>query len=163
MKRIVLIDTSVLLNLLLVTGRNQDAAQVESEFCQLVDQGAEMLLPFAAVVETGNHIAKVADGNRRRQHGNELLTLVRDSVAGKAPWQPIGLPSLAEFAAWLESFPGHVQRSKSVDKPNEGGSLGDLLILKDFERTCSLHPRADVRIWSLDKDLQAQHRPGTIL
>lgn len=163
MKRIVLLDTSVLLNWMRVTGLNQQQAQVEAQFEAWVKAGAVMLLPFAAVLETGNHIAKIKDGNLRRQHGNALLTLVRDSVAGRAPWQPTGLPSLTEFVAWLESFPSHVQRSKSVDKPNEGGSLGDLLIGKDFERICRLNPSADVRIWSLDIDLQAQHQAGTIL
>lgn len=163
MKQIVLIDTSVLLNLLPVTGLNQQQAEVDAEFAELAKAGAELLLPFAAVVETGNHIAKVPDGNLRRRHGQELVKLVNQTIASELPWQPIGLPELKDLSMWLADFPAYVQRNKSVHKNTEGGSMGDWLILQDWEQIRRLNPRADVRIWSLDIDLQAHHQPGSAL
>jgi len=162
-KHIVLIDTSVLLNLLPVTGRNQQQAEVDAEFAQLAKAGAELLLPFAAVVETGNHIAKVPDGDRRRTYGQKLVKLVNQTIAGELPWQPIGLPELKDLSMWLADFPGYVQRNKSVHKKTEGGSMGDWLIVQDWEQIRRLNPRADVRIWSLDIDLQAYRQSGVIL
>ena len=66
MSEIVLVDTSVLMNVLNVPGRNQDREAVIAEFTRLVQGGAHLFLPMAAVFEAGNHIAQLADGQARR-------------------------------------------------------------------------------------------------
>ena len=65
MSDIVIVDTSVLLNVLDVPRRNQDRDAVLAEFDALVDGSASILLPMAVVFETGNHIARLSNGRQR--------------------------------------------------------------------------------------------------
>lgn len=52
MSEIVVIDTSVFLNVLDVPGFNQDRDSVLRELERLINRNATLLLPMAAVVET---------------------------------------------------------------------------------------------------------------
>lgn len=65
MQSVILVDTSVLLNILNVPGLNQDHEAIMDEFEELVESGVNLLLPVGAVFETGNHIARLADGRQR--------------------------------------------------------------------------------------------------
>ncbi len=56
---IVIVDTSVFLNVLDVPGFNQEYAAVEEEFRSFVKNGADFELPAATVLETGNHITQL--------------------------------------------------------------------------------------------------------
>ena len=66
MSDIVIVDTSVLLNVLDVPAFNQHRREVFAQFNELLDSGASFLLPMAAIFETGDHIADLPDGRRRR-------------------------------------------------------------------------------------------------
>ncbi len=155
MAEIVLLDTSVFLNVLDVPGFNQSRDQVLREFERRVNNGDHFLLPLASVWESGNHIAHLSDGRLRRRHAQRLYEQVRAAVGGSAPYRPTYFPSPGEFLAWMKDFPDYAQRSKSSQKTGEGTSLGDLSIIKEWERACSLHPMSRVRIWSLDQDLSS--------
>ena len=58
MSAIVLLDTSVYLNILDVPGWNQERDTILDEFEIRVGDDDIFLLPMATIWETGNHIAK---------------------------------------------------------------------------------------------------------
>ena len=85
MPPVVIVDTSVLLNVLDVPDFNQDRDTVLDRFGKLVDAGANFLLPLGTVLETGNHIADTRDGQRRRRHATLFADQVRKALKGEAP------------------------------------------------------------------------------
>lgn len=56
---------------------------------------------------------------------------------------------------WINEFPDHAGRNKSVEKPNEGTSFGDLSIIKEYYNCLSKFSMSEVLIWSYDADLEA--------
>lgn len=155
---IVLIDTSVYLNVLDVPGFNQARASVLADFERSIQSNDHFLLPLAAVWETGNHIAHLEDGQTRRRYGQVLIKDVARAFSGEVPYRATHFPERTEFLHWLEDFPDTVMRSKSEDKQREGVSLADLSIIKEWEHNCHLHPMTRVRVWSLDSDLAGYDR-----
>lgn len=105
MPPVVIVDTSVYLNILNVPGFNQDRDAVEGRFRQLADDGANLLLPMGAIFETGNHIADVHDGRQRRRYATVFADQVRKALNGEAPWTLASLPEADELMHWLDSFP----------------------------------------------------------
>ena len=154
MPDVVIIDTTVLLNVLDVPRRNQDRDAVLAEFKKLVEREVSLLLPMAALFETGNHIARLPNGGRRRHHAEHFCDQVRMALEGKAPWTPVPLPEPADLAQWLGEFPDHVMRGQ----PERGPGMSDLSIIKAWKAARTRHPNRRVRIWSLDGDLQSYDR-----
>lgn len=154
MSDVVIVDTTVLLNVLDIPQRNQHRDAVLAEFDALVDGGASILLPMAVVFETGNHIAKLSDGGRRRHHAERFCDQVRKTLEGEAPWTLVPLPEPADLAQCLDEFPDHAMRGR----PEKGPGMSDLSIIKAWEAACTRHPNRRVRIWSLDGDLQSYDR-----
>ncbi len=150
---IVLLDTSVYLNILDVTGFNQDREDILAEFRCRIENGDHFLLPMASIWETGNHIAHLPDGNQRRRFAEKLARDVCNALDGESPYQPTYFPGREVFMAWLVEFPGYAQRNKSDTKTSEGVSLSDLSIIKEWEQTRDRHSMSRVLIWSLDSDL----------
>ena len=153
MSDIVLLDTSVYLNVLDVPGFNQDRESVLARFEQSIRSDDYFLLPLVTVWETGNHIARLNNGAQRREFAQKLVEDVTKAFNGEAPYRATHFPDRNEFLSWLADYPEAAMRNKSPDKPNEGTSLGDFSIIKEWERNCALHAMSRVRIWSLDADL----------
>lgn len=151
MSAIVLVDTSILLNVLDVHGRNQDREAVLQAFSAHIEQNDHLLLPMAAIVETGNHIAQVAEGDKRRSAAQRFLAEIRKALQGEAPWRPVNFPSNEQVLNWLNDFP---------DRATTGIGFGDLSIIKEWEACCTRHPMSNVKIWTLDSDLQGFERPA---
>lgn len=141
MSQIVLVDTTVFLNILDVPAFNQSRLEVLNALENLVDTGVFLLLPIAAIIETGNHIAQLADGRERRRFARQFCDQVAMAVSGDAPWRAMKTPDLPTLTAWLDDFPDHAMR---------GVGIGDLSIIKEWEETCRLHVASRVRVWSLD-------------
>jgi hypothetical protein len=158
MSAIVLLDTSVYLNVLDVPGFNQDRAAVLENFERSIQAGDHFLLPLAAVWETGNHIADLGDGQTRRRYAEVLGADVARAFRGEVPYRATHFPERDEFLCWLGDFPDMVMRSKSEKKQREGVSLADLSIIKEWERNCDRHPMSRVLVWSLDGDLSGYDR-----
>lgn len=158
MSHIVLLDTSVYLNVLDIPGCNQDRDGVLQEFGNCIERGDHFLLPLAVVWETGNHIADLGDGQTRRTYARKLVDDVRLALQGGVPYRATHFPDRAEFLTWLDAFPDMAMRSKSAWKLREGMSLADLSIFKEWERACALHSMSRVRVWSLDSDLAGYDR-----
>lgn len=158
MSGIVLLDTSVYLNVLDVPGYNQDRTSVLDEFRHCITLGDYFLLPLATVWETGNHIADLGDGQTRRRYAKSMLEDVTKAFNAETPYSATHFPAREEFLAWLGDFPDMVTRSKSVKKQREGISLADLSIIKEWQQNCARHALSRVRIWSLDSDLACYDR-----
>lgn len=155
MSEIVLLDTSVYLNVLDVPGFNQDRDEILNAFSCRVENGDYFLLPMAAIWETGDHIADLPDGNRRRQYAQILVEQVRAALNGEVPYRTTYFPDSDVFLRWLGDFPEYAQRNKSDQQTREGVSLSDLSIIKEWEQTRDRHSMSRVLIWSLDRDLAA--------
>jgi hypothetical protein len=160
MSSICLMDTSVFLNLMDVPNRNNHKAQVQDDFKTYALEGCTFILPMATIIETGNHIAQNGDGSTRRKTAQIFVDMIKDAFSGAAPFQISELPSSYEILTWLDDFPNHAGRNKSPSKTTEGTSFGDLSIIKEFDKCCGRFAMSEVRIWSLDSDLQQYHQHG---
>ncbi len=149
MSAVVIVDTSVLLNVLDVPSFNQDREKVLAEFGALLDARASLLLPLAAIFETGDHIADLRSGGLRRRYAEVFRNSIREALKGEAPWVPIRFPDERQLEEWLDDFPDHAKR---------GPDLSDLSIIKAWETECSRHRSRRVRIWALDGHLQSYDR-----
>jgi hypothetical protein len=146
-------DTSVFTNLLDVPGRAQRREQVLREQRDRETQRCGLVLPVATVIETGNHIAQLANGSERRaaaQRFGDILLLV---AAGRAPWR-------LHSASWDSAFLHRLVRAGStgatlVDHAMRELGCGDLSILVEREVYRDQTGISDVRIWTLDAGLAA--------
>lgn len=149
MSAIVIVDTSVLLNILDVPGRNESRAEVLAELGKLIEASNHLFIPTAAIVEVGNLIAQLGNGAQRRAAAERFIAEVRKALADDAPWKPINFPSNQEVLGWLDAFP---------DAAMQGLGMGDLSIKKEWEDLCAKYRMSRVRVWTLDDDLAGLDR-----
>jgi hypothetical protein len=146
---ICLLDTGILCEFLEIPGHSGALAGVDRELAEKVKARESLLLPMSAIVETGNHVAQVADGRIRRFLGQRFAELVRQAIQGQAPFTPTPFFETDSLLAWLDDFPDWAMR---------GAGFADLTIVKEFERQCSLHRIRRIYIWSLDGHLAGYRR-----
>src|SRR3954451_4935217 len=79
-------DTSILLTLLNVPGKATDHAGTVKELRQKVAARVTLILPTAAIIETGNHICGLKDGQHRRTCAHKFDGLLKLSVERNPPW-----------------------------------------------------------------------------
>ena len=149
MPEVIVVDTSVLLNVLDVPKRNQHRDEVLQRFEEVTEAGTSLLLPMAAVFEAGNHIAKITDGRQRRRFADIFCAQVRAALNGDAPWVLVPLPGVDNLDEWLNEFPDCAMREVG---------MSDLSMIKAWEEACSRNPSRRVYIWSLDEGLEAYDR-----
>lgn len=151
MGAVAIVDTSILCEILNIPGKNSNQKVVVAELKQLIDQKTSLLLPMAAIYETGNHIAQLADGGSRRQCALRFVQQVQQAIAGEAPWTVMQVPDQEEIIAWLTAFP---------DSATRGAGMGDLSMIKEWEKLQKRVPNRRIFIWSLDHDLKGyDHNP----
>ena len=158
MSSIVLIDTWVFLNVLNIAGYTQHRNSILDQFAQHIIQNDWLFLPTATIWETGNHIAKIRDGNVRRQCAQWFIQEVGKALVGEKPYTVTEFPDRDEFQLWLATFPDTVIRTSAKRGNGEGTSLSDHSIIKEWEKLCKRHRMSRVLIWSLDADLIAYDR-----
>ena len=151
MSTIVLLDTTVYLNILDVPDLNQDRTDVLCEFEKKIKSADIFLLPFPVILETGNHIARLTDGQRRRTYAEKMIGNVKKALDGETPYRPSSFPERDQFVTWLDDFPDWAM--------SNGSSLTDLSIRNEWKNTCDKHPFSRVQIWSLDAHLSSYDRP----
>ena len=143
--RIVLVDTTVFLNVLDVPGRNVERDAVLEAFGSFIEEGASLLLPVVAVVETGNHIARLPNGGERRSSAQAFVQTVEQALKGQAPWNLVQFPNNEILQSWLCHFP---------DSAMQEVSFVDFTIIREWQRAVERYPMSRVMIWSLDHHLQ---------
>lgn len=147
---IVVVDTSILLEILGVPGKAQDRDNVAKQLRGYVEQpDTDLLLPLVALVETGNHIAHLKDGRERRSFMEKLVTIARQAHRGEAPWSLVPLPDRGEFDALLDALPDHASR---------GLGFTDASIVAIWEQQRRRWPARRVLVWSTDGHLGAYDR-----
>lgn len=149
MSAIVIVDTSVLLNIIDVPGRNQRKAEVFDRLATLIDNEDHLFIPMAAIVEVGNHIARVNNGALRRAAAERFVREVRSALADEAPWKPVNFPSNQEVLLWLDAFP---------DAAMKGVGMADLSIRQEWDACCHKYALSHVWVWTLDRDLAGLDR-----
>ena len=145
-----IIDTSVMLNLLEVPNMCSDADKVKIEWKQNLDSNDVLIMPFATIIETGNHIAHISNGNKRRGIALKFGEFLRKTANGEAPWKLYGANNTKEELLYLadniESF-----------AISEIG-IGDMSIVYAYKRYIEETPGVGtIMIWSTDKHLQGYH------
>jgi hypothetical protein len=145
MRSVAIVDTSIFCNVLDIPHMNSDREKVIKKLEEFLENGTTLLLPMAAVYETGNHIAQLSDGNNRRRFAEVFVEQVKKAIAGEAPWQVMQIPMIEEVGEWLSVFPDSAMR---------GAGIGDLSIIKEWEKFKRKVPNCRVFIWTLDSDLQ---------
>lgn len=116
----------------------------------------DFILPITAVIETGNFIAQLNDGNVRRATAVRFAGILGLVSEGKTPWILHDFKWGAEFLADLVAGAG--TGTDYAGLAMQGVGAGDLCILTErrlFER----RTRIKASVWSLDEGLSA-HGPG---
>lgn len=151
MKAVAIVDTSIFCNILNIPNMNSSRREVVNDFKKFIEDDTSFLLPMAAVYETGNHIAQLPDGGNRRRFAKVFVEQVQQAINGDAPWIILQVPTLEEIGMWLVEFPDSAMRNVS---------MGDLSIIKEWEKAKKRTPYLRVFIWSLDQDLMGyDHQP----
>lgn len=142
------IDTSIFLNVINVPGRSQHHVEVMDELKALIKtKDSALVLPFATIIETGNHIAHCGDGQQKRKAAEKFRECIDKTIHNKAPWQYYGNQMTKEdLQAICDKFPDCAMR---------GQGFGDLSIVRAYEKYKSETPAIHkIRIWSLDAHLK---------
>lgn len=151
---ICIVDTSAFCNVLDVPGKNQHRDEARTTLRGFIEDDAGLLLPLAAVYETGRHIAQLADGRVRRSTATRFVDQVDSALRGEAPWAPTPLPDALQLADWLAEFP---------EAATVGQSLADLSMVKLWKDQCTWFPYRRVLIWTYDStDLGGYDRPAAV-
>lgn len=155
MNAIAVVDTTVLCRFLGVRDSTEEQEAIRKSYVERIGAGERIFLPLATILETGNHIGQVADGNLRRHFAVKLCDLVQKArqVPAAVPLLPLGDWRDEDIESFLAQFPDWV---------GEGSGLGDLAIHHDWERLCKSNVGRRVYIWALDEHLAAFDRSPAI-
>ena len=146
-----IVDTSVFCNILAVPGRCQDQDIALAELREFIDQDDTLLLPMAAVYETGNHIAQAATGRHRT--AERFKKQVQDALDGESPFEPTRIHDADEVRTWLSDFPDHAA---------QGIGIGDRSIISVWEAMRERTPSRRVVIWAYESHLSGHDRKPQI-
>jgi hypothetical protein len=147
------VDTTILCNLLPVFGRDQDRAIVLTELSAREAAKSQLILPVAAVIETGNFIAQIADGAARRTTAtlfSDLLTMICED---RAPWRLHQFTWGSEFLQTL--ITGANTGSSLIEHAQAKLGAADVSILAERDAYRTRTGIANVQIWSRDSGLMA--------
>ena len=163
MADVCLMDTTILLNILDVPNRNNEKDKVRADFKTYIESGCRFIIPFVVAVEVGNHISQNGDGTIRRQTAGRFVDMMQNTFNGDLPFEISDFDLKLEWQNWIAEFVDKAGKNKTPNKPNEGMSLTDLSIIKEYEdiqakNKANRRKHVDVFIWSLDSDLIAYGR-----
>jgi hypothetical protein len=152
MREVRFVDTSVLCDLLDVPGKNQQRDVVRQELRSLVEDGVQLVLPIAAIIETGNHIANAAGD--RRPSAERLQRFLELAASEDPPWQLHAVTWDAAFLAHLQAGDG--TGMALVDHLGNGTmGTGDVAILCERDVFRARSSFRAVEIWTLEATLAA--------
>lgn len=141
------IDTSVMLNLLEIPGRCSRAEEVKQQWREVLEAKDTLILPVAAIIETGNHIAHIENGNIRRKIAGKFGEYLRKTAEGEAPWQLYGSELDKEGLRYLAE---HIEENAMREI-----GIGDMSIVYAYEQFKKKTPAIGmIMIWSTDTHLQ---------
>ncbi|WP_425245734.1 hypothetical protein [Streptomyces sp. NEAU-NA10] len=147
------LDTSVFVEILDVPHMNAHRAAVLAEMDARLKAKVRFVLPTATVVETGNHVFQIKDGDARRKRAVAFMNLLRKTADGEAPW-------VLHERTWDGTF-----LTSLCDGGSTGMDLaehavcqqlgtGDLSIVAERDLYAS-RAQAEVRIWTLEETMES--------
>lgn len=150
--KLVIVDTSILVVWLQVPGFEEagegrlSKAQVDEKLQNYKSEGAKLVLTIACIIETGNHIAQVKNGDIRRLKVNQFADFLINVVEKKDGWMMF----YSEKDMWSEN-----EIAKLAEMWRESGvyklSLGDASIIKVANRLKAIY---DVEVFTGDSQLR---------
>lgn len=145
--RVKFIDTSIIMNLLEIPYMCNDAEKIKAEFKTAVENGEILILPLSTIIESGNHIAHIADGSIRRIKALKFKEFLEKTANNEAPWKLYGVKLEKEdLLALAEKFPDYALQYEM--------GLGDLSIIHFYQRYKEEIPAVGhIMIWSTDRHL----------
>ena len=163
MTDICILDTTILLNILDVPNRNNEKNSVMADFKTYIESNCRFIIPFVVAVEVGNHISQNGDGTMRRQAARRFVDMMQKTFNGNLPFEISDFELKLEWQKWISEFIDKAGQNKTAAKPNEGMSLTDLSIIKEYDslqakNRANRNKHVKVFIWSLDSDLIAYGR-----
>ena len=110
MKRVLIIDTSILCIWLDVAGMDTcgptddkwDKQRVDQKLNEELTKKTTFVLPLASIIETGNHISQAS--HSRKERGEALANLMRKSADEESPWAAFSDQSMLWSAEKLKSL-----------------------------------------------------------
>ena len=142
------LDTGVLDELLQIPNysNTETSKRIKEEFNERILSGEKLIIPFAAMIEIGNHIAQIKtnDGERKRCAGQFAEFLAR-SRNNKAPWM-LCMDGLTEEQI------GFISETFIEIGGNMQIGTGDISIVYQYDRFRERMAGTSegVSIWSLD-------------
>ena len=148
------IDTSVLAVVLDLPGfcdSSEIKKKISEELKHIINEKNEcLILPFATIIETGNHIAHCNDGRIRRSLAEKFSEVIEKTINNEMPWQYYGQQLTSEDL--------HIICKDFPDKAMCGVGFGDMSIIRAYERYKDETPAvSEIRIWSLDEHFASYH------
>lgn len=158
-RRLELIDTSVLLEILGTQFESDRAESVKSEWDAKAARNTIFRIPMATVMETGSHIRKMAvtdDGAElRKKCAERFVKFLRMGLSNEKPWSFEKLDWNQEF---IESIVDGTQHGYTLERSIGDGvfEIGDLAIVSEWQRIRhNVSSRLwDVDVWTLDATLR---------
>lgn len=158
--RVLVIDTSYLVEIYRVPGRFHEAAHAEivRRLAIELDRGTRCYVPVAVIFELANHVAHVKSGASRRALAKRLADDVRASIDQGVPW--IVVPTedraiLMETAHLLE-----LVDEFATALADQAIGLSDAAVITEARRLKKrpTHPGFPVHIWTREQAMKA-HEP----
>lgn len=142
------IDTSIIMNLLEVPGKCQDKDIIKKEFNAAVKAGDTLILPVSTIIESGNHIAHIQNGNIRREKALQFGEFLEKTANKTAPWTLYGTELKKEDLLFIaREFP---EKALTLCM-----GIGDLSIIRFYENFKNNFPAiGKIMIWSTDAHLK---------
>lgn len=147
------LDTSVFCNILNVPFMSDERDLAVEEFKEIVENSEQekIILPFATIIETGNHIAHINEGYFRYKIAQKFSEAVLKTINGDAPWSYYGSQLTEEDLKKICTiFPNEALYNNT--------GVGDLSIVSAYEKykeeTIGIE---EIRIWSYDHHLEQYH------
>ena len=141
------LDTGVLDELMVIPGYSEleQAKWVKEEFRLRIHQGERLIIPYAAMIEIGNHIAQVKKDSDRQRCAVQFSEFLNQSRNNQAPWFLCTDGMTEGQIAFLSEVFGKIGSEMRI-------GTGDLSIVYQYRVFCERVSGVaeDVRIWSLD-------------
>ena len=144
-------DSSMLASFLDIPGKDQFSHEVHARMNAIKeDDSIRLYLPWAAVIECGNHIEQMTPRypDHKRERALKLSAIVKSCLDGVSPFSRLGFWDEKQARQMIDVFPNNVML-------NVG--MGDTSILADCQRLCArlqLRDELQIDLWTYDEALK---------
>ncbi|HEU4965797.1 MAG TPA: hypothetical protein VFV52_18460 [Bacilli bacterium] len=157
MSKVLVLDTSMLCCWLQVPGKDTcvapdgkwDFDRVNEKIQAEKEENTTFVIPLAAIIETGNHIAQAKTGNRY-EVACKLAEIMRQTAESLSPWAAFDNQSHFWKGDGLKQL-----ASEFPEKANEKISIGDLTIKSVADYYSKMGGIYKVEIFTADAGLKA--------